>query len=245
MRRIKNLVVSAASSLLIWITCVLGFLLPTRGQTPDPDPGGSGGRSLSQAIITYGFLRWNYLEFDQLLAASPNLPLVQNLKALDAALNSLNCDVGKRIAGPHKALILPPSPSNQWIGFQRPRGRNSPEGGWLFVAQSIGASRQRVLVVFSSASPEQTTVFWLGVTDNGYEAKLLFDSFRKGKISNVTTVMGAATSLKFESDNDILLEDWGEPGVGPPEFAGIRRVFRLDLSRDVVTEVLPRTSREH
>jgi hypothetical protein len=84
-------------------------------------------------------------------------------------------------------------------------------------------------------------VFWLEEANRGYVARLLFDSFKKGKVSNETTVVGAATSLKFESDNEILLKDWGEPGIGPAEFLRVGRVFRLDLSRDTVTLVSPGT----
>jgi len=245
MRQAKNLVVSAVGSLLLGAACVLALLLVTPAQPLVSNPGESGGRSLSQAIIAYGFLRWDYLDFDRLLTSSPNLPLAQNMKALDAALESLDCDIGKRMAGPHKALILPPFPFNQWIGFRRAGGRKSPEGGWLFVTQPIGTSPQRVLVVFSSASPEQTTVFWIEEADKGYVAKLLFDSFRKGKIGNESTLMGAATSIRFESDNDILLKDWGEPGIGPPESMRAGRVFRLNLLRDTVTLVSPGTSPQH
>lgn len=241
MRQTKNLVVSAASSLLLGAACTLALLLVTPAQPLVLNPGESGGRSISQAVITYGFLRWDYLEFDRLLASSPALPLAQNLKALDAALESLGCDIGKRMAGPHKALILPPFPFNQWIGFRRTGGRRSLEGGWLFVTQHIGTPPQRVLVVFSSASPEQTTVFWIEEADKGYVAKLLFDSFRKGKISNEMTVMGAATSIKFENDNNILLKDWGEPGIGPPESMRAGRVFRLNLARESIALVSPGT----
>ncbi len=84
-------------------------------------------------------------------------------------------------------------------------------------------------------------MFWIEEANKGYLAKLLFDSFKKGKISNESTVMGAATSIRFEGDNDILLKDWGEPGIGPPEFMRTGRVFRLNLSRDTLTLVSPGT----
>jgi len=214
-------------------------------RAPDSGLVAPSGRSLSQAIITYGYLRWGYDDFDRMLASSPNLPLAKNLKALDAALESLGCDVGTRMAEPHEALILPPLPFDQWIGFPRAGGRNSSEEGWLFVTQPIGTSPQRVLVVFSTASPEQTTVFWIEETNEGYAAKLLFDSFKKSKISNDTAQVGAATSIRFESDNLLLLKDWGEPGVGPPQLTRVRRVFRLNLSTGVVTEVSSGASPQH
>jgi hypothetical protein len=39
-------------------------------------------------------------------------------------------------------------------------------------------------------------------------AKLLFDSFTKGKIANETTMLGAATFVSFERENAILLKEF-------------------------------------
>lgn len=239
MRRIRNRTASA-NSIGLCVALAVTLLLPLAlAQTRALNSQEVRGRSLSQAIIAYGFLRWDYLEFDQLIASSPNLPLVQNLRALDSALRSLDCDVERRMAVSHKALILPPLPFDQWIGFRRAGGRNSPEGGWLFVTQPIGKSSPHIVVVFSSASPEETTVFSIKEADKAYVAKLLFDSFKKGKIGNATTMMGAVTSIRFETDTDLLLKDWGEPGIGPPDAMRVGRVFRLDLSRDTVALVSP------
>ena len=63
---------------------------------------------LPQAIVAYGYLRWDYLEFDQLSALIPDLGLVSDLRSLDKSLDSLHCDVPKRMALPHETLILPP-----------------------------------------------------------------------------------------------------------------------------------------
>ena len=224
------------NSLVLGVACVLALALPVgKAQGPVPVSGAAGAINLSQAVITYGFLRWDYLEFDQLVTASSNLALVQNLKALDAALDSLHCDVPTRIAGPHRALILPSSLIDQWVGFDRPNGRKSPERGWLFVTQPRDTAPQRVLVVFSSAAPEHTTILWLEGSGNRYAARLLYDSSRKGKVSNETTILGAVTEVRFEKDNEVLLKDWGEPGIGPPEVTEVRRVFRLDQSKGTVT----------
>ena len=101
-------------------------------------------------------------------------------------------------------------PLTQWFGSDRPGGRNSPDDRWLFVTQAIESSPERVLVVLSSW-PEQTTVFWLEHGDQGYAAKLLFDSFTKGKIANETTMLGAATFVSFERENAILLKEFEQP----------------------------------
>jgi hypothetical protein len=192
---------------------------------------------LPQAIVAYGYLRWDYLEFDQLVALIPDLALASDLRSLDKSLDSLHCDVPKRMAPPHETLILPPFPITQWFGFDRP-SRNSPDDGWLFVTQAIGSSPQRVLVVLSSSGAEQTTVFWLEHSDKGYAAKLLFDSFTKGKIANETTVVGAATFVSFEGESAILLKEFSEPGSGPFEHM-MGRVFRLDLMSGTMTLVSP------
>lgn len=241
MRRTSDLAVSA-NNICLCVACVLGVLVGlslASAQTPDLNSKQIRIRSLSQAVIAYSFLRWDYLDLDKLFASDASLQVVQNLQALDSALKSLDCDVPMRLAVPHKALILPPLPFNHWVGFRRTGGRNSPEGGWLFVTQPSGNSPQRVLVVFSSSSPEETTVFSIEEADKGYLAELLFDSFKKGKISNASTMMGAVTSIRLESNTEMLVKDWGEPGVGPPNAMRVGRVFRLDLSRDTVALVSP------
>lgn len=227
-------VTAAASRSLLLAACALTLALAPVARTAVPEK-----RSLSQAIVAYGFLRGDYLDLDKLFASDASLPVVQNLQALDSALKSLDCDVPTRIALPHKALILPSSPMEQWFGFARPGGRNSPDRGWLFVTQSSGTGSGRVLVVLSSASPDRTTVFWLEETGTGYSAKLLYDSLKKGKISNATTMVGAATEVKIEKTGEVLLKDWGEPGVGPREFARVGRIFRLNPSQDTVALVSP------
>jgi hypothetical protein len=160
------------------------------------------------------------------------------LKSLDKSLVSLHCDVPKRMALPHSAVILPPFPITEWFGFDRPGPGSSPEDGWLFVTQDTWPSPERVLVVLSSSGPEQTTVFWLEHSDQGYAAKLLFDSFAKGKIANETTTLGAATFVSFERENAILLKEFEEPGSGPFDRM-MGRVFRLDLMSGTVTLVSP------
>ena len=204
-------------------------------QNPAYTPAASG---LPQAIVAYGYLRWDYLEFDRLLALIPELGLASDLRSLDKSLDSLHCDVPKRMALPHRALVLPPFPISEWFGFERPGAGNSTEDGWLFVTQAIGRSPQRVLVVLSSSRPEQTTVFWLEHGDGGYAARLLFDSFTKGKIVNETTMVGAARSVSFERENAILLKEFQEPGSGPFDRM-LGRVFRLDLMSGAVTLFSP------
>jgi hypothetical protein len=211
----------------------IGLMLIPRGlsaQKRTYTPADSG---LAQAIVAYGYLRWDYLEFDKLVALIPDLALASDLRSLNQSLDSLRCDVPKRMAVPHQTLILPPFPITEWFGFDRP-SRNSPDDGWLFVTQATGSSPQHVLVVLSSSGPEQTTVFWLEHSDKGYAAKLLFDSFTKGKVANETTVVGAATFVSFEGENAILLKEFSEPGSGRFDHV-MGRVFSLDLTSDTIT----------
>ena len=224
-------VLSLATAVALALTLAASALLAMPSQDE------SGGPDTAQAIIAYSFLRHDYLGFNRLLASSASLPMIQNLRSLDAALKSLHCDIPTRMAfgSRQEVTALASVPMGRWINSPRP-SRGSL-GTWLFVMKPPGHLHRGVLVVFSTEGPRQTTVFRLRRADKGYQARLLLDSFKKGSISNDATQVGAVTTIKFESDNLLLLKDWGEPGIGPPEFTRVRRVFRLNLSTDVVTEV--------
>jgi hypothetical protein len=234
MRQTRNLAVIAISIVLLaaWLASV-----PVLPQAFASSPGQSDDISPSQAIVTYSFLRYDYLGFDQVVASNPNLAVARNLRSLDDALESLGCDVRTRMAGPHGVAALPSFPVGQWIGF--PSSSKNSIGRWLFVMERSGTHRHETLVILSDQAPNQTTVFWLEKGTGGYSAKLVFDSFKKGKVRNEWTTVGAATSIKFLDENQLLLKDQGEPGVGPPQFRRINRVFRLDLSQASVTLVSP------
>lgn len=232
-------VLPLAAVITLALTLAASALLavPSRDESSGPDA--------AQAIIAYGFLRYDYLGFNKLLASSASLPTIQNLRSLDAALKSLQCDVPTRMAfgSRQEVTALASVPMGRWINSPRP-SRGSL-GTWLFVMKPPGHLHRGVLVILSDEGPAQTTVFWLRRAGKGYQAGLLLDSFKKGSISNDTTQVGAVTTIKFESDNLLLLKDWGEPGIGPPEFTRVRRVFRLNLSTDVVTEVTSGVPERH
>lgn len=195
--------------------------------------------------MAYGYLRWDYQAFEELVNSSPSLSVVKDLKALNVALDSLHCDIPTRMAGPHQAMLLPPSPTGKWFSFPRPGGRSSPANGWLFVTQPGGGATQRVLVVFSTAAPEHTTVFWLERSlDSQYSVKLLYDSSTKATVANEATTIGAATAIRFENSEELLLKDWGEPGIGPAESSNAIRTFRLNLSDGKVTLAEPAKFRQ-
>lgn len=242
MQRTKNPGVTVArSSLSIAVASILALALSAPPVLPMPSQGESGGPNAAQAIVAYGFLRWGDLEFDQLVASSPNLTLVQNLRALDTALKALDCDVRNRMAMASQQYVtaLAFAPMRHWIISPAPSAGSL--GTWLFVLSPPGNSLRGTLVILATEGPSQTTVFWLKKVGRRYQTKLVFDSFKKGTISNDTTQMGTVTTIQFKSGNSLLLKDWGEPGIGPAEFTRVRRVFHLNLSTDVVTEVSSRT----
>jgi hypothetical protein len=233
-----NALIKTSSLLLV------GTYLVTLALSVEAKPSYNGG-GLSQAVVAYGYLRWDYQAFEELVNASASLSVVQDFKALDVGLESLRCDIPTRMAGPHRAMILPPSPTGQWFSFPRPGARSSPENGWLFVTQPGGGATQRVLVVFSTAAPEHTTVFWLDRSSDGrYSVSLLYDSSTKATVTNESTTIGAVTALRFENSGELLLKDWGEPGIGPAEFNNVRRVFRLNLSDGKVALAEPAKFRQ-
>lgn len=229
----------------LWL---IGIFLVTLGLSVEARPSGkeaynAGG--LPEAVVAYGYLRWDYQAFEKLINSSASLSVVQDLEALNVTLESLRCDVPTRMAGPHRAMILPPSPTGQWFSFPRPGARSSPENGWLFVTQAGGKATQRVLVVFSTAAPEHTTVFWLDKSPVGrYSVNLLYDSSTKAAVINEATTIGAVTAIRFENSGELLLKDWGEPGIGPAESSNARRTFRLNLSDGKITLAEPAKSRQ-
>lgn len=203
------------------------------------------GVGLPEAVVAYGYLRWDYQAFEELVNSSASLSIVKDLKALNMALDSVRCDIPTRMAGPHQAMLLPPAPTGQWFSFPRPGARNSPENGWLFVTQPSDGAVQRVLVVFSTAAPEHTTIFWLDrSSDDRYSVKLLYDSSKKATVTNEATTIGAVTAVRFENNGEVLLKDWGEPGISPTEINNARRIFRLSMSDGQVTLAEPAKSRQ-
>ncbi len=212
----------------------VGIFLLTLGLSIEAKPSGkdaNNGGGLPEAVVAYGYLRWDYKAFEELVNSSAALPIVKDLKAMNVALDSVRCDIPTRMAGPHQAMLLPPAPTGQWFSFPRPEGRSSPKNGWLFVTQLGEGVTQRVLVVFSTGAPEHTTVFWLNRSSaGGYSVDLLYDSSTKATVANEATTIGAVTAIRFENSGELLLKDWGEPGIGPAEFNNARRIFRLNLS---------------
>jgi hypothetical protein len=226
MKKTTNPVV-AASSMFLEVLCLVGLALSSVLWCAEPV-------GLPQEIITYGFLSWNYGDVNKLLGSSASPGLAREMKALQGAFSSLNCDIPTRLSFPHKAFIVPSFPVGQWIGFVR-TAETPPEEGTLFVTEPRRTKMPRVLVVLSSVAPERTTVFSIEERDGGYVSSLVYDSFKKGKIRNANhTVIGAVTAVSVGNGDEILLREWAEPGSRPGIMGSMGRVFQIDPNRDEI-----------
>jgi hypothetical protein len=232
MRRSMNAFV-VASSLLLETLCALALGTPKASAVVTSV-------DLPQTIITYGFLVGHYPD-EFILGREPRTPLASDMKALNDALNSLDCDVPIRLGFPHRVFVVPSLPVGQWIGFVR-TADTPPDEGTLFVTEPLRTKPERVLVVLSSVSPERTTVFWVERSVQGYASGLVYDSFKKGKISNENhTAMGAVTAVSAGEGEEILLKEWAEPGSRPRQMGSVGRVFRVDAARHEITLEIPGT----
>jgi hypothetical protein len=212
----------AVRSSAFGLACILGALPASAGG------GDWSASSLSQAVITVGFLRSRYVDLDRLLASGSAPAMTRELRALDEALNAVGCDLRIRFAFPHRAVVVPPSLAGLRIGFER----KAPQEGALFLVEQPQASPQRVWVVFSSQAPEATTVFWL---QGGDKTGLVYDSIDKGEIRNEpTTRIGYIVAVTRGTRGEILLEEWAEPGSRPGASGALGRVFQVDLNRGEV-----------
>lgn len=198
---------------------------------------------LSQQIISYGFLRSNYSDFDQMLQS--NLAVAKDMKALQNALDSLHCDVPSLLAFTHRSFVLPASPQGQWIRSAMPTESMLQEES-LFVTEPLSATPQRVFVVLSSGAPERTTAFWVEEKDGGYAARLVYDTFNKASIRNAPQLaIGVVVGVRLESDHEFLLEQRADLGSRPSIPGALGGVFRVDLSSGVVTQKSPGKLPQH
>jgi hypothetical protein len=220
MRPICNAAFIAVGKLPLYLVLAAAMAMSA---TPD-----LAGQDVAQKLITYGYLV-EWFPDDFLLHTGPKTPLTREMETLGNALNSLHCDVTNRLAFSHDALLVVPSPDGRWVELPKPT-KNSLFG-WLVVIRFAPADSQRVLAVLTGQGPADTTVFSLEAGREGYVAKLLYDSFKKNKISNLNYEMiGAISALRLESSTSLVLKELVQPGSGPREQFAVGRVFRLNLS---------------
>jgi len=191
----------------------------------------------AQAIIVYGFLVEHYPN-DFLVASHATAPLVKDMSLLASALDSIHCDVPTRLAFPHRAIVVPSSAADRWLGFRR-LDKNRVQDGSLFVIEYSRSGSQRILVVLSSLGPARTTVFWVEKSEGGYVGKLVYDSFKKEELANETT-LGATAEVKLANNNDVLIKELVEVGSGPLRWQFAKgRVFRVDLRGGTIKQLAP------
>ena len=219
-----------ASRLVFFSICVLALgSISLALPVPEAD-------DIAQQIITYGYLVSAYPD-EFLVGSGPTTGLGRDMKALKAALDALTCDVSTRLAFPHKAIIVPSSLMEQWIGFSLAEPP-SLDGG-LFVLQPLGGSPSQVLVVLSTKGPARSTAFWREGAGAKYSTKLLYDSFKNSTPTNQAPMMGATVAVRLGENRKLLLRESIEPGAGQRELSAVGRVFEVDLSSAKITLVAP------
>lgn len=239
MRRTARPDASARNSSSILAACVLALAL-----APALRSAASETRSLSQAIVTYGFLVRHYPDSFLLASKTATTPLERDMRGLGSALDSVGCDVPEALASAHRAIIVPYSSIGQWLGF--PGQDVSPQEGLLFVLEPAGRLSGQALVVLSRMGPDETTILRIEEAKQRFSAELLYDSFRKGRVSNApNTDIGTVTAVNLQKNRDVLLREWAEPGSRSGHMGETGRLFRLDPSRATVTLVSPRTMPRH
>jgi hypothetical protein len=189
---------------------------------------------LAQRMVAYAFVASHFPQPQGTQNISSALP--KDMAALHAALaSSLGSDSDLLMAWPHKAVLVPYLASKEWLELQPSR----PED-LLFVIEPKAERGDRVLVAFSSTAPEGTKIFWLQQRGSRYESELLYDSFKKGEISNAkNTVLGTVTAVMIEADDSVLLKELAEPGSRYGHMGDVGRIFRLRLPKGSI-ELVPK-----
>lgn len=232
----------ARSSLALLMICLLALVVwpapsleaPTV-QRPASIPGERVGlpklpsRELAQALVTFGYLaEWFPDYYVKVPPRALPTPLAQQRNAMRAALGSLHCDIMHSLPMDHESVILPHSLEGHWVALPAPPGGID---GRLFVIEAARELPQHVLVVLATEAPYETTVFWFGQNAQGYTAKLLYDSFKKWRVVNLSEeMMGTTTAVKLTESGNLMLRELVEPGSGAdPCLVAHDRIFRLDL----------------
>jgi len=229
MRPTINLNASVASRTALSIAFLVAGLLVTEGRSVAMQE-----NSLSEALVTYSFLASHYSLRFLFVHRNATNTLARDMKALNDALTTLQCNTPNILAMPHAAVIVPTSASGQWFSLEPTK--TPPNEGLLFVTRPQTRNGARVLAVVSGIGPDETTIFWLQNTNGSFSATLLYDSFKKGKVANSPgTIVGMIMAVRLERGDDILLKEWAEPGSRQGIMGKMGRVFRLDPARDTVT----------
>jgi hypothetical protein len=129
---------------------------------------------IPDAIITYAFLSSTYYEnFSGFLKSIEGQDPTNRIERLHQSLKGFSADIPTRIRFPHRSFVVYSNPAVQDIGF--PNG-NDLDMNSLFITTPLMSFDNKVLVVFSSVAPQQTTIFSV---DENLKVDLIYDSIKK------------------------------------------------------------------
>jgi hypothetical protein len=185
---------------------------------------------LPSVVISYGLFCARYDSFKS-LGSNPQNVLIKLGKNIDA----LPGGISTTLAFAHRSFIVQNNLKDQFSGFVRVdkktlEASNVPFESLLFVTTPLESFGNRVLVILSSVSPEQTTIFSV---DKNLNVELLYDSINKNKISNVknSTTLGSVYGVRVIRPGYFLLDERMEPGgrglIPPTE----NRTFAVDVTK--------------
>ncbi len=187
---------------------------------------------LPSIVVSYGLFCARYDSF-KLLESNPHNVLIKLGKNID----TLPGGISTGLAFAHRAFIVQNNINNQISGFVRDdkkslEASNVPFESLLFITTPIESFGNRVLVILSSVSPEQTTIF---AVDKKINVELLYDSINKNKITNIknSTTLGSIYGVHVIRPGYFLLEERMEPGgrglLSPTE----NRTFVVDVTKGI------------
>ena len=185
---------------------------------------------LPSVVISYALFCARYDSFKS-LGSNPHNVLIKLGKNIDA----LSSGISTALAFAHRAFIVQNNLKDQVSGFvlvdkKTLEESNVPFESLLFVTMPIESFGNRILVILSSVSPEQTTIF---AVDRNLNVELLYDSIHKNKITNIknSTMLGSVYGVHVVRPGYFLLEERIEPGgrglLSPTE----NRTFTLDVTK--------------
>lgn len=187
---------------------------------------------LPSVVISYSLFCARYDSFKS-LESNPQNVLMKLRKNID----TLPGGISTALAFTHRAFIVQSDLKDQVSGFVRVDKKTLEESkvpfeSILFVTTPIDSFDNRVLVILSSVSPEQTAIFSV---DKKANVELLYDSINKNKISNIknSTTLGSVYRVRVIRPGYFLLEERMEPGgrglLAPSE----NRTFAVDVTKSV------------
>ena len=126
---------------------------------------------------------------------------------LNKKLEQLNTDIPARLVFVKYVFISQANIPGHTSGFpvqkeERINKSSIPFETILFVTTPVESLGNKILVILSSVSPEQTRIFTI---DTEYNVELLFDSFKKNPFKNTT--IGSIHSMRVEKADEFVLEE--------------------------------------